>query len=89
MPSIHQVNHPGREQNISYRSRKNHEDDYEFYKDSTTQGIRFWNRCKIIGRSNSHKRKFMEVKGKYRICSLCFRAIGILYIQKLTKIKGS
>ncbi len=65
MPSIHQVNHPGREQNISYRVRDNHDDDYEFYKDSTTKGIRFWNRCKIKGKSNSHKRKFMEVEGKY------------------------
>ena len=35
MPSIHQVNHPGREQNISYRVRENHKGDYEFYESSS------------------------------------------------------
>jgi hypothetical protein len=65
MPSIHQVNHPGREQNISYKVRNNHTNDYKFYDDSTTQGIRYWNRMKVNGKNNSHKRKFMEVDGKY------------------------
>jgi hypothetical protein len=65
MSSIHQVNHPGTELNISYRARNNHKKDYYFYNYSQSQGVRLWNRCIINGKNNSHKRKFMEVEGRY------------------------
>lgn len=65
MASIHQVNHPGRELQISYNERKKHIDDYYFLQNSCKQGVRLWNRSKINEKNNSHKRKFFEHKGKY------------------------
>ena len=65
MASIHQVNHPGQELNITYKSHKEHSYDYYFFQNSTTKGIRLWNRCFINNKPNSHKRKFIEFKGEY------------------------
>lgn len=65
MASIHQVNHPGRELNISFKSRKRHSLDYYFYSSNNTNGIRLWNRRLINGKRNSHKRKFIEINGKF------------------------
>jgi hypothetical protein len=65
MPSIHQVNHPGRELEIKYRSRIKNIDNYYFLGESHSLGIRLWNRCEINGKQNSHKRKFIEHRGKY------------------------
>jgi len=59
MPSIHQVNHPGIEMNISYLVRKDHTEDYYFYNNSNSIGVRLWNR------DSTHKRKFIEHKGRY------------------------
>jgi hypothetical protein len=65
MAAIHQVNHPGQELNILYRTRNSHKFDYFFYSGNNTQGVRLWNRCFINGKANSHKRKFIEINGKY------------------------
>ena len=65
MSSIHQVNHPGREQGISYRGHLRHAEDYYFFPDSKTQGVRLWNRTMVGPRQNMHKRKFMECAGTY------------------------
>jgi len=65
MSSIHQVNHPGKELKIFYRSRNRNDLNYYFLQDSSTKGIRLWNRCSINGKSNSHKRKFIEINGKF------------------------
>jgi hypothetical protein len=65
MASIHQVNHPGQELNISYRNRHRHQFDYYFLPNSTTEGVRLWSRCFVNGKANSHKRKFIEHNGKY------------------------
>lgn len=65
MAAIHQVNHPGKELNISFRNRKKHKLDYYFCQGNITHGVRFWNRCFINGKPNSHKRKFIEINGKY------------------------
>jgi hypothetical protein len=65
MPSIHQVNHPGREQYITYRGHRRHPDEYYFFPGSRTQGVRLWNRTMLGGRRNLHKRKFIEHSGAY------------------------
>jgi hypothetical protein len=65
VPSIHQVNHPGKEFGISFRTRMKHTGDFVFFDGSKTEGIRLWNRCFINEKPNSHKRKFLEVAGKY------------------------
>ena len=65
MASIHQVNHPGSELKIVYNNRQRHIDDYHFVNDSSTRGVRLWNRSIINGKNNSHKRKFIEFNGKY------------------------
>lgn len=65
MPSIHQVNHPGKELQISYRNRAKNVLNYYFFNGSTTKGVRLWNRCFINGKQNSHKHKFLEINGKY------------------------
>lgn len=65
MASIHQVNHPGQELNIKFKSRKTHIQDYYFFQGSINSGVRLWNRCSINGKPNSHKRKFIEHSGKY------------------------
>jgi len=65
MASIHQVNHPGQELRINYKTRQSYKNDYYFFPNSTGEGVRLWNRCFINGKSNSHKRKFFEHEGKY------------------------
>ena len=65
MPTIHQVNHPGKELNLTFRSRKRNATNYFFFPDSKNQGIRFWNKCMINDKPNSHKRKFIEHEGKF------------------------
>jgi hypothetical protein len=65
MPSIHQVNHPGKELHINYRSRKKNSLHYYFFPDSNQQGVRLWNKCTVKNKPNSHKRKFIEHGGKY------------------------
>ena len=67
MPSIHQINHPGTEIKISFKSRRNHIEDYYFLANSNIEGIRLWNRCLVNSKPNSHKRKFIEHEGKYVI----------------------
>lgn len=65
MASIHQVNHPGRELNINFKTRIKHSQDYYYFSSSLSKGVRLWNRCVIDMKSNSHKRKFIEHEGKY------------------------
>lgn len=65
MNSIHQINHPGKEIKINFKSRKRHSDDYYFLANSNNEGVRLWNRCIINEKSNSHKRKFIEHIGKF------------------------
>ncbi len=65
MASIHQVNHPGQEMNISFQSPNSQPQDFYFYINSKIKGVRLWNRCYANGRPQSHKRKFMEINGKY------------------------
>ncbi len=65
MASIHQVNHPGSELKISYKSRQRHKADYYFLQNSSKKGVRLWNRSKINGKDNPHKRKFIEFNGNY------------------------
>ncbi|ALO17358.1 hypothetical protein L21SP5_03763 [Salinivirga cyanobacteriivorans] len=60
MASVHQVNHPGKEFPISFERRKQHADDYFFFNNSYSRGLRKWNR-----KPNPHYRKFMVHKGKY------------------------
>lgn len=64
MASIHQVNHPGRELDMKFKIREKHSQDYYFFPNSQTNGVRLWNRCFIGGQPNSHKRKFIEHRGK-------------------------
>ncbi len=65
MASIHQVNHPGRELNINYKTRIKRSPDYYFYPDSSRKGVRLWNRGGNDLKPNGHKRKFIEHEGKY------------------------
>lgn len=65
MNSIHHVNHPGKELNISFRSRNIKKDFYVFENNSTTEGIRFWNYNKYKEKSYPHKRKFIEHPGTF------------------------
>jgi hypothetical protein len=58
MASIHQVNHPGKEFEISHTSKKQSSQDSYFFNGSTVKGIRLWNR-------NDHYRKFIEINGIY------------------------
>jgi len=58
MSSIHQVNHPGKEFEITSNPKKQCQQDFYFLNGSTIKGIRLWNRHK-------HMRKFIEINGKY------------------------
>lgn len=60
MASIHQVNHPGKELPISFERRKQHADEYFFFDNSYSRGLRKWN-----SKPKPHYRKFMVHKGKY------------------------
>ncbi len=60
MSSIHQIIHSGKEFPMTYQKRKQHTDDYYFYKNSYSQGIRKWNR-----NPNQSFRKFMVHQGSY------------------------
>ncbi len=65
MASIHQVNHPGTEIEINYRSRASRTDDYYFFPGSKNKGVRLWNRGATDPKPNQHYRKFIEHEGKY------------------------